>query len=111
MDDESLLSTLSTEALERLESVDSDPLCLPEPWKTIVVTYSVQGIIDNGGFTYFFENDWPNNKPYEEFALAYDRIRKHDMAKVGPTQLWRGRPGSARHASWVALRGGLLERW
>ena len=80
MDDESFLSELSTEAFERLESVDSDPLRLPEPWKTIVLVYSAQGVIDNGGFTYFFENDWPNKTPYEEFASAYDRIGKHGAA-------------------------------
>jgi hypothetical protein len=80
MDDESVLSSLSAEAFERLESVGSDPLRFPEPWKTIVLIRSVQGVIDNGGFTYFFENDWPNKAPYEEFAMAYDRIGKHDAA-------------------------------
>ncbi len=80
MDDNSLLDTLSTEAFERLENCGSDPLRLQEPWKTIVMIYSAQGIIDNGGFTYFFENDWPNHTPYEEFALAYERIGKQDAA-------------------------------
>lgn len=74
MNDEKLLSVLSTEAFERLEKYGNDPLRLQEPWKTISLIYSAQGVIGNGGFVYFFENDWPNHTPYDEFAAAYDRI-------------------------------------
>jgi hypothetical protein len=81
MEDDSLIDSLSTEAFEQLDGVESDPLRLSEPWKTIVLIYAAQGIIDNGGFVYFFENDWPNHTPYEEFALAYDRIGKYHAAK------------------------------
>ena len=73
-DDDKFLSLLSSEAFERLAQNDSDPLRLEEPWKTIILIYSAQGIIDNGGFVYFFENDWPHFTPYDEFADAYDRI-------------------------------------
>jgi hypothetical protein len=33
-----------------------------------------QGIIDNGGFQYFFENDWPENPEYAVFVDAFRRI-------------------------------------
>ena len=33
-----------------------------------------QGIIDNGGFGYFFENDFPDNPPYSVFWEAFRRI-------------------------------------
>ncbi len=82
MDDEALLENLSAEAFERLEKVGSDPLRLTEPWKTILLIYSAQGVIDNGGFAYFFENDWPHHTPYDEFASAYDRIGEPEVSKA-----------------------------
>ena len=33
-----------------------------------------QGLIDNGGFAYFFENDWPENPPYSIFVTAFREI-------------------------------------
>jgi hypothetical protein len=33
-----------------------------------------QGIIDNGGLQYFFENDWPENPSYSVFVDAFRRI-------------------------------------
>ena len=78
MDDETLLDQLSREAFERVDQLGNDPMLLDEPWKTIVLIHSAQGVIDNGGFAYFFENDWPHFTPYEEFARAYDRIGKSE---------------------------------
>jgi len=34
----------------------------------------MQPIIDNGGYKYFFEADWPDNPPYSDFINAYHRI-------------------------------------
>jgi hypothetical protein len=36
--------------------------------------HGAQGVIDNGGFRYFFENDWPGRPPYSFFSKAYRRI-------------------------------------
>lgn len=47
---------------------------LPVELKTVVVITSAQGIIDNGGYRYFFEADWPEMPAYTEFVLAYRRI-------------------------------------
>ncbi len=33
-------------------------------------------MIDNGGFKYFFESDWPHNPSYTTFSEAYRRIGK-----------------------------------
>ena len=52
-----------------------------DPYFTIAVIFAAQGVIDNGGFRYFFENDWPKNPPYSIFYDAYDRIGLQDEAK------------------------------
>jgi hypothetical protein len=57
-----------------LRRVGGDPAALPVPSQTFVIVYSTQGVIDNGGFRYFFESDWPNNPPYTLFIDAYRRI-------------------------------------
>ena len=55
---------------------------LEDPYKTVAIIYSAQGVIDNGGMGYFFENDWPNNPPYSVFADAYERIGRVDAARA-----------------------------
>jgi hypothetical protein len=41
---------------------------------TVWAVEQAQGIIDNGGFQYFFENDWPKNPSYSVFVDAFRRI-------------------------------------
>jgi hypothetical protein len=69
-------------AFEQLDKVDDDPTKLAEPYKTFVLVYNAQGVIDNGGFKYFFENDWPTKTPYSEFADAYHRIGRIEAASA-----------------------------
>ena len=38
------------------------------------MVYSAQGVIDNGGYRYFFESDWPDNPQYSKFVDAYSAI-------------------------------------
>jgi hypothetical protein len=47
---------------------------LKEPLLTVWAVEQAQGIIDNGGFQYFFENDWPENPEYSLFVDAFRRI-------------------------------------
>ena len=58
----------------RLAAVDKDPARLPEVDQTVVAVYGAQGVIDNGGLQYFFENDWPSRPSYSLFIDAYRRI-------------------------------------
>lgn len=74
MNGDTLLETLSDEAFRRMSTVDDDLSRMEEPYKTIAIVYAAQGVIDNGGFPYFFSNDWPHKPPYSEFADAYERI-------------------------------------
>lgn len=71
---EDLLDVVSDAAFAKLESVGGNPQQLSDPAQTIVVVYAAQGVMDNGGLHYFFENDWPNHPPYSFFADAYRRI-------------------------------------
>jgi hypothetical protein len=48
--------------------------CTPLPLQTVLVIDSAQGIIDNGGFQYFFEADFPGMPDYSTFIDAYERI-------------------------------------
>lgn len=41
----------------------------------------MQAIVDNGGFQYLFENDFPLNPPYSKFAEAYRRIGSGQAAE------------------------------
>ena len=67
-------------ACTHLERLNDELSRLPEPHRTVAAICQAQGVIDNGGLRYFFENDWPNNPPYSEFADAYERIGCIDAA-------------------------------
>jgi len=74
------LDHASDVAFEHLEAINGDIKKLPEALQTVVLIYSAQGIIDNGGFQYFFENDFPGKPPYILFASAYRRIGAHEAS-------------------------------
>jgi hypothetical protein len=81
MNTEDILDRASDIAFDHLERVGGNPLQLPEVLQTVVLICSVQGVIDNGGFRYLFESDFPGNPPYEVFSAAYRRISAHEAAK------------------------------
>ena len=67
-------------AFRTLDAAGGDARRLPVPMATVVCVYGAQGVIDNGGFQYFFENDWPCQPPYSMFWKAYARIGAHEAA-------------------------------
>lgn len=68
------LENASNYAFVEFEKHENDLTKLPIPLLTLVLVCSAQGIIDNGGFKYFFESDFPNHPPYSSFSDAYQRI-------------------------------------
>lgn len=74
MAEETLLDRAAELAYQELERVGGDPAKLPIPLQTVATLYTVQAMIDNGGFRYIFENDYPFNPPYSLFSEAYRRI-------------------------------------
>ncbi len=51
------------------------------PRQVFITIYSAQGSIDNGGFGYFFERDWPGQPPYSRFSDAYREIGAANVAE------------------------------
>jgi hypothetical protein len=71
---EKLLEKASDYCFEMLSKVNDDAQKLDIPFQTVVVVYTAQGVIDNGGFQYFFENDFPGSPPYSLFTESYKQI-------------------------------------
>ena len=61
-------------AFDELNRVGGDPSKLAIPLQIVVLVTHAQGLIDNGGFRYFFENDMPGNPEYSVFSDAYRQI-------------------------------------
>jgi len=70
----------SAHTYKKLEQLGGDPSKLDIPKQTVAVLYSVQAIIDSGGFLYLFENDFPLNPPYSQFVDAYRRLGSNEAA-------------------------------
>jgi hypothetical protein len=66
---------LATEGLyKELERVDNDFSKIPEITRPIALLYMFQGMVDNGGFQYPMENNFPGCPPYSAFVDAYRSI-------------------------------------
>ncbi len=72
---ESVLDQAMDLAFTELEKVGGELDRLAEPFRTVAIIASAQGVIDNGGLRFFFEKDWPGQPPYSLFAEAYQEIR------------------------------------
>lgn len=57
-----------------VEAASGDVFKLPLPVQTVAVVQTAQGIIDNGGFEYFYESDFDGTPPYSFFVEAFRRI-------------------------------------
>jgi hypothetical protein len=77
--DEAELKKASKAVFQRLG--DGSIFSLNWPQQVVALIYSAQGVIDNGGFEFFFENDWPDQPPYSVFADAYRAIGADECAE------------------------------
>lgn len=57
-----------------VEAASGDVFQLLLPVQTVAVIQTAQGIIDNGGFEYFYESDFDGSPPYSFFVEAFRRI-------------------------------------
>ena len=71
---ESILDRGINYAFEEYEKRGQDLSKLAVPLQTVVLITHAQGMVDNGGFRYFFEGDMPGNPSYKIFSDAYRRI-------------------------------------
>ena len=87
--DSDKLEDLSNRGFELLDANEGDFTALPKPVATLLRVQGAQGIIDNGGYRYFFEKNWEGTPPYSAFIEAYEEIGCHaqaaDLARVVAT--------------------------
>lgn len=69
-----ILDRASDIAFSHLDDAGGDLSKLSMAEQTVVLIYTAQALIDNGGFQYFFERDFPGRPPYSTFSIAYSRI-------------------------------------
>jgi hypothetical protein len=74
MTKKSFLDRAAEFTYQELERRGNDPAKLDVAQYTVAILYSLQAIIDNGGFQYFFESDLPYLLPYAAVCDAYRRI-------------------------------------
>ena len=61
---------------------ERDLSLVPEPERTLIALYSAHGIIGNGGFYYFFENDFSGTTGYAIIMQSYQNIGLTEHAKT-----------------------------
>lgn len=76
-----MMDEASDLAFAALHKNKGDVLSLSLPMQTVVVIYTAQGIIDNGGLEYFFESDFPSGATYYYIMDAYRRIGASAVAE------------------------------
>ncbi len=77
----SFLDRAAEYTYKELDRLDGNLSRLDIPQQTVAILYSIQAMIDNGGFQYLFENDFPHSPPYSKFAEAYRRIGADQVAE------------------------------
>ncbi len=68
-------------AIKKLDKAKDNIDLLPISVATFLFVHSAQGVIDNGGYEYFFGGDWPGKPPYSRFVEAYIAIGCRKQAK------------------------------
>ena len=80
MPEEDRLDVAAEAVYKELEKVGGDPLRLNPVLRPVALLYTFQAMVDNGGFRYPFENDFPFTPPYSAFSDAYRQIGALDAA-------------------------------
>ena len=80
MENTKFLDDATDKLYRKLDEVGGDPLNLPAVLQPVVLLMTMQGMIDNGGFRYAMEGDFPFTPPYSFFSGAYRTIGAGDAA-------------------------------
>ena len=75
---DNLLDNTADAVYREMELKGGGPLCLPPVMQPVAILYTVQAIVDNGGFQYLFEHQY--EEPYAVFVSAYRAIGANDAA-------------------------------
>ena len=65
---------LNTETMLRVTAQGFDPRVGPWDHKVCVMLHAAQGIIDNGGFEYFFESAFDGDPLMEDFSAVFEAV-------------------------------------
>jgi hypothetical protein len=82
MDETPNLDAAIDEIYVRLDEVGGDPMNLPEEMRPIALLYTFQAMVDNGGFRYPMEADFPFTPPYSIFVDAYRAVGAESAAAL-----------------------------
>lgn len=80
--DDQLLEAASELAYSAIEAAGEDMTKMTDPALTIYAVYHATGIIENGGFLYFFDSDFPHHPSYQFFVDAFRQIGCSDQANA-----------------------------
>jgi hypothetical protein len=65
-----------------LKLANNDLSKIPAITRPITLLYMFQGMVDNGGFRYPMETDFPGNPPYSLFVDAYRQVGALEAAEA-----------------------------
>ena len=71
---------LVTHTMQRITADGFDPHTAPWDHKVCVMLHAVQGIIDNGGFEYFFEAPFDGLPVLDDFPKAFEAVGAQSSA-------------------------------
>jgi hypothetical protein len=75
------LDQAADKVYKKLEAAGGDPLKLPVVQQPIALLYTFQAMVDNGGFQYPMETNFPFDPPYSAFSAAYRQIGATNAAE------------------------------
>lgn len=88
---------LITETMKRVTARGFDPRRSPWDHKVCVLLHAAQGIIDNGGFEYFFESSFHGNPDMEDFPRVFEAVGASSTAGAILEALQRSRIAGANY--------------
>lgn len=89
------MTSLITETANRIIAGGFDPRRSPWEHRVCVMLITAQGIIDNGGFEYFFENEFEGDTDMSDFPRVYEAIGAESSAAAVKEALVRAANGSS----------------
>lgn len=85
---------LITMTMQRVTSRGFNPRTSLWEHKVCVMLHAAQGIIDNGGFEYFFASTWPENPEMDDFSRVFEAVGATSSANAVREALARAKSPS-----------------